>query len=537
MRKLLLLLLVAAASAQTTTPNLGLGLPAYNQVGWQSTINNNFVLLDNYLSGNAVLPSITANSLITGNLDNIIFVDGVRYITIAQALAAVPSTGASVVVVPSGYRETFTSHYNLGNGTTNAVILVLLNDVLLTCNVSDNTYCFNVHEASGIVGVRSQALDVSRGGGSIINLAPTANVANVVQTGDDPQGSITLDGFDIDNVNGGAVSNAFINIVNLNDSSTIRDISGAYFPHIGIHISATTGGTKSIGPLNIDNCYFSGVALAGARPLVIESDGSGATNNVNVMGGLYINPGSGLAAIEINGNGSTTGALQQILIAGVYTQQSTPSTAVTGIKIVDATGVTIQTSSFQVTDGTAGHTGITINQSGSGRTHAINVQNFRMDAAGGNIGLNNLITTTTVLNAAGSGNIPGYIYGGTAGSQPASAFIYDSDTKVQVAGSLSVSSLLLSATAPTISSGFGTSPSIVNSNGTAAFEINVGTGGSATSGVIGLPTAAVGWSCQVTDTNTNIVTRETAFTATTVTVTAASAWTASDNLLFNCGAF
>jgi hypothetical protein len=104
-------------------------------------------------------------------------------------------------------------------------------------------------------------------------------------------------------------------------------------------------------------------------------------------------------------------------------------------------------------------------------------------------------------------------------------------------GGLSVTNLLLSQTAPTISSGFGTSPSIVQQNGTAAFEVNVGTGGVATSGVIGLPTAANGWSCTAQDMNSNIVTRETAFTTTTVTFTAASAWTASDKLLVNCGAF
>lgn len=104
-------------------------------------------------------------------------------------------------------------------------------------------------------------------------------------------------------------------------------------------------------------------------------------------------------------------------------------------------------------------------------------------------------------------------------------------------GKIKVNSLLLSNVTPTISSGFGTSPSIVQQNGTAVFEVNVGTGGSATSGVIGLPTATNGWSCTAVDMNTNIVTRETAFTATSVTLTAASAWTASDKLLVNCGAF
>jgi hypothetical protein len=110
-------------------------------------------------------------------------------------------------------------------------------------------------------------------------------------------------------------------------------------------------------------------------------------------------------------------------------------------------------------------------------------------------------------------------------------------SSIMVGGGLKFTNLLLSATAPTISSGFGTSPSIVQQNGTAAFEVNVGTGGSATSGVIGLPTAANGWSCTAIDMNTNDVTRETAFTTATVTLTAASAWTASDKLLVNCGAF
>jgi hypothetical protein len=93
-------------------------------------------------------------------------------------------------------------------------------------------------------------------------------------------------------------------------------------------------------------------------------------------------------------------------------------------------------------------------------------------------------------------------------------------------------------TQPSISSGFGTSPSIVQSNSEAAFEVNVGTGGTATSGVISTAlSAAHGWACQATDMTTNIVTRETASTTSTVTFTAASAWTASDKLLINCFAF
>jgi hypothetical protein len=58
--------------------------------------------------------------------------------------------------------------------------------------------------------------------------------------------------------------------------------------------------------------------------------------------------------------------------------------------------------------------------------------------------------------------------------------------------------VITSATAPTIASGFGTSPSVPNNNGTAAFTINVGTGGTATSGVVTMPAATAGWACNVT---------------------------------------
>lgn len=91
-----------------------------------------------------------------------------------------------------------------------------------------------------------------------------------------------------------------------------------------------------------------------------------------------------------------------------------------------------------------------------------------------------------------------------------------------------------------IASGFGTTPSIVNQgagSGPTSIEVNVGTGGVATSGVLTMPAAPVGWSCSAVDMNTNIVTRETAFTTTSVTLTAASAWTASDKLLMTCWPF
>lgn len=106
------------------------------------------------------------------------------------------------------------------------------------------------------------------------------------------------------------------------------------------------------------------------------------------------------------------------------------------------------------------------------------------------------------------------------------------------------SQLTFSDTAPTISSGFGTTPSISSENGTAAFRVNVGTGGTASSGVIGLPTATAGWNCFCTDLTTQSSTvflcKQTASATTTATIGnfdaagAAAAWVASNILAVSC---
>lgn len=114
-----------------------------------------------------------------------------------------------------------------------------------------------------------------------------------------------------------------------------------------------------------------------------------------------------------------------------------------------------------------------------------------------------------------------------------------SDAAIQINGG----STIISSTAPTIASGFGTSPSVVTANGTAAFTINVGTGGTASAGVITMPTAATGWIVNVQNltaqaaNRASVRTTQTATTTTSVTIQnqnvatgAATAWAASDVL-------
>jgi hypothetical protein len=110
---------------------------------------------------------------------------------------------------------------------------------------------------------------------------------------------------------------------------------------------------------------------------------------------------------------------------------------------------------------------------------------------------------------------------------------------------LQAANLLISETAPTISAGFGSSPSIATNNGTAAFSINIGGGSTASSGVIGLPMATNGWNCWAADL-TNPTTgggynvKQTASTSSSATLTGYSAagsvapWAASDILSVSC---
>jgi len=114
---------------------------------------------------------------------------------------------------------------------------------------------------------------------------------------------------------------------------------------------------------------------------------------------------------------------------------------------------------------------------------------------------------------------------------------YVSDRWVERARSLPTN-LLISNKAPTIASGFGSSPSVTASNGANVFDVNVGTGGAATTGTMTMPAAATGWACMVNDITTNAKTTfQSGGSTTSVVVTATAAWSASDHLRFVCLAY
>jgi len=113
------------------------------------------------------------------------------------------------------------------------------------------------------------------------------------------------------------------------------------------------------------------------------------------------------------------------------------------------------------------------------------------------------------------------------------------------ASSLSIgNNLVVSTTLPTVSSGFGTSPTVL-ANNTFCFKVTVGTGGAA-NGTISLPTAPNGWLAFAADvtSGSSLFLQLTGSTATSVTFTsysvttgAAANMSAGDVVLINCIAY
>lgn len=187
------------------------------------------------------------------------------------------------------------------------------------------------------------------------------------------------------------------------------------------------------------------------------------------------------------------------------------------------------------------------------------------------VGANQLGVSTAGVRSLVFSATPGYIEGAVAASRlkldgtVGACLDYNSTASVCAATNLvtlatpvanlqSANSVLqftgvpvLAATTPTISSGFGTSPSVVAGKAY-AFRVNVGTGGTATSGVVNLgTTATTGWNCTCADLTTQSSTvflcKQTASSTTTATIGnfdaagAAAAWTAADILAVTCTAF
>ncbi len=539
------------------SPNIGLQLPAFGAFvnTWNIPVNANMNLIDRLLSGNINLTglsfsngTISGNITFTGNLtlsgqnaltaynlDNIIFVDGVKYATIQAAYNALPSTGGWIILPPGTYTIASTINiakpvHIMGGGYTSPLSTSLAPTVV-NCTGSGPAFSIATSNASQSV----------------------IEGFNLLNTG-----TCTI-GIDLESNVDADVSGVTVRDMYIGSFSTAGvDIGGNTPVHLTINtrlenIYAANNGINFIVGLSADTTLDHVQALNYRTVDVQVGDSTHTAYRLNITDNSDLEP-----------NNIPNATVVQVLnaesmkIDGDYFEQDgtgfavdVPSTAtkVVGLVISDCrfrSGGVSNNSAFAFRTALASANWTIIgNYFADYSASAGIIQN----TAAASIAMFGNVTDSTVTNlysAPGTGIVTesGNILnannqvGPRFQSTAINPFIVEGPGPVQFLGSdIRFTNPLFVNIAPTIASGFGTSPSIVNSNGTAVFEVNVGTGGSATSGVLTMPTATTGWSCQVTDMNTNIVTRETAFTTASITFTAASAWTASDKLLINCGAF
>ena len=106
--------------------------------------------------------------------------------------------------------------------------------------------------------------------------------------------------------------------------------------------------------------------------------------------------------------------------------------------------------------------------------------------------------------------------------------------------------LLVNNTTPTIASGFGTGSYIGGANGTASFFVEVGGGGTASTGIVSMPPGGSYWNCSVIPENpstwpANTITTSHHTTSTTITLSnylvstgAPTPWASLAVLTLNC---
>jgi hypothetical protein len=474
-----------ASNTQSCTPNVQLALPFVNAPNWNVPLVQNFTLLDQLLSGNANLSALKfvngtisgnivfTGNLTAGNLNNVLFVDGVKYAQTGAGLAQAISDCLALPSCPMVEAPNVSGPVS-STITFSRPIRVSLCQAALTLNGNPG---INMSSSGGSI----------HGCGQSVTVLTSGAANDLIQINADAEklDNIDLEGNNLASIAIHVASGNFekINRVFANGSS-VAELQ--FEPTVGINST-------------ISNSVFESNLTATPSIVINGNDGCGGGSAIPRH---FTGIDTGGNPIDIKG--ASTVMLSNSSIGGITMTSAACKLFMTGVRELNNPVTFLGTNHTIVGNAFSG--AITLDAS------------LNNSVIGPNVSVGALVNNAAV-------------------TQNNTVIDNNTGNSFTMFPQLTVKTLLLSNTAPTISSGFGTSPSIVQQNGTAAFEINVGTGGAATSGVIGLPTATNGWTCTAVDMNTNIVTRETAFTTTSVTLTAASAWTASDKLLMQCGAF
>jgi hypothetical protein len=182
----------------------------------------------------------------------------------------------------------------------------------------------------------------------------------------------------------------------------------------------------------------------GGTPVLIKTDATLWNHDVAFYSLSADHPKTGLPAVEVSNSGVTLPSdrvNRSIAFYGLFTEFNDGIANQTGLKIVDARNVNVYTYTAGDFNG-AGAVGIDISETAANQVRAITIQGFNWEQAPstGSVGIKNQITGKTYLSS--TGYIPFYSYGGTTGSQVASAItLADNDFNVESATGGAVASI------------------------------------------------------------------------------------------------
>jgi len=353
----------------------------------------------------------TLGTLTLGNLNNILFVDGVKYATIAAAVAGLGANGGTVIVRP-GHRETITSTINLGTGYVGGplqtVALFLENDVVLTCNITNGTPCFKIASGSGIWGRSNGLGDAENGAGSIIHVPATANISSVITPAftNSTQQYYFLKNITITSINGATISGAGVDVTTVADMTEISGVQIIQFPGILMRLKATTAQVGPCCGIRIGPVWLDG-ATTTSRPLVIQGMGAtGGVSGIEINTASITNAGPNIPLIEIDGLGFVD-TVYDIMFNNLHLEQNQTPNA-TWIKIRDASNISFNNVETTSAVGVTGSL-FSISESAVGLTHSISVRNADAKAAT-NIVSDTIGGKTIASSASASGTLTEYVY-------------------------------------------------------------------------------------------------------------------------------
>jgi hypothetical protein len=180
----------------------------------------------------------------------------------------------------------------------------------------------------------------------------------------------------------------------------------------------------------------------------------------------------------LSDNGTTTTGTEPIVLSAAGAL-STPSVSITGTPLTSGGSGTTTFPLVYINDGTAPTNFSTLGTELGINTPSGYTGNFL------DFKLNGATVSAATMTSAGNLTLAGFMQ---ASGQVYGAGFVNRTSNHQ----------FISNTAPTVASA-GTSPSVPNQNGSIAFTVNVGTGGTATTLVVNVGTATAGWVCTPND--------------------------------------